>query len=425
MAVAVKEHEKLAIHGGNPAVPEGTIKKWPPIDDTDRNMVLAALEQDTHTHGPNCKAFEEEFAAWNGNRHAVTANSGTATLHMGVAACDCGAGDQVIVTAYSWSSSATCILQHNAIPVFVDIDFETMNMDVARIEEAITPKTKAIVAVHLHGLALDMDPVMGIAQKHGLKVIEDACQAHGATYKGKKVGTLGDCAGFSFNQNKCLCSGEGGMFVTDNDEIAQKAQMLWSFGETRTPMESRDYHAYAMGWKYRSNELSAAFGRAQLKKLDGYLVHQKANIECFEEALQGIPGLILPKVHEGFEHNCYNYVVRFDMEALGHAHDPSDFRGKLVDAMRAEGVQPTVWQRFILPKMTVFQAQNGYGGGCPWSCPLSEPVEYDPGRYPVAQRHADSHVCFGMALRAPNGPDEVRMIANGVEKVMANADRLA
>jgi dTDP-4-amino-4,6-dideoxygalactose transaminase len=388
-------------------------------------MVIASLVGDTHTFGPNCTAFQEEFAEWNGNRHAITTNSGTAALHMCVAACDCGAGDQVILPAYSWSSSATCVLQHNAIPVFVDIDFDTMNIDVGKIEAAITPKTKAIIVVHLHGLPVEMEPVLAVAKRHGLKVIEDACQAHGARYKGRKVGTWGDCAAFSFNQNKSLCSGEGGMYVTDDKEMLKKAQTLWSFGETRTPSQSRDYHVYAMGWMYRNNDLTAAFGRAQLTKLGGYLERQKANALCLAEDLQHVPGLILPKeLPDRCAHNWYNYVIRFDMQALGHRHDARAFRSKIVDALNAEGVPNGYWQRFILPAMTVFQAKNGYGGGCPWECPCAVPVDYSLDQYPVAQEHCDTHTCISMALRSPNGPDVARRMAQGIRKVIENIDQL-
>ena len=261
--------QRLAIHGGDRTVPEGMIQKWPPIDEADRRMVMASLEGRNHAFGPNCQAFQQEFAAWNGNKFAITTNSGTAALHMGLAACDVGAGDEVIVPAYSWSSTATCVLHHNAIPVFVDMEWSSMNPGVSRIEAAITPRTRAIIALHLHGLAMDMDAVMAIARRHNLKVIEDACQSHGARLRGRKVGTMGHCAAFSFNQNKLLCSGEGGMFVTDDPEIHSKALQLWSFGETRTPVQKRDYHAYALGWMYRNNDLTAAFGRAQLSKLDG------------------------------------------------------------------------------------------------------------------------------------------------------------
>ena len=330
--------QRLAIQGGPKAIPAGALKAWPAIDEVDRRMVLASLDGGEHAFGPNCKAFQEEFAAWNGNRFALTTNSGTAALHMAVAACGCGTGDEIIVAAYSWSSSATCILQHSCIPVFVDIDFETMNIDLQKIEAAISPKTKAIIVVHLHGLPVDMDAVLALAHRRGLKVIEDACQAHGAVYKGRKVGTWGHCAAFSFNQNKCLCSGEGGMFVTDDPELLAGAQSLWSFGETRTPSEQRDYHAYALGWMYRNNDLTAAFGRAQLAKLDRNLAAQRENAACLSESLCGIPGLLLPTETPDCRHNWYNYTVRFDAARLGYPAEGRAFRDKVVKALQAEGV---------------------------------------------------------------------------------------
>ena len=419
-----RNKERLALKGGPRAVLEGAIKPWPPIDEVDRRMVLASLEGGRHAFGPNCEAFQKEFAAWNGNKHALTTNSGTAALHMCLVACDCGVGDEVIVPAYSWSSSATCVLHHNAIPVFVDIDFDTMNIDVDRIETAVTPRTRAILVVHLHGLAVNMEQVIAIAQRHGLKVIEDCCQAHGARFQGRKVGTWGHCAAFSFNQNKCLCAGEGGMFVTDDPDLLARAQQLWSFGETRTPLESRDYHAYALGWMYRNNDLTAAFGRAQLTRLDRYLAEQKVNARRLTECLRGVPHLILPTEPLGYEHNWYNYTIRFDMEALGHAADASTFRDRIVQAMNAEGVQTGVWQKFILPAMTVFQARNGYGKGCPWSCPHASPVDYSLSQYPVAQRHCDSHTGILPPLRSPNGPEAAELTARGIRKVMENLGQL-
>jgi len=312
----------------------------------------------------------------------------------------------------------------NSIPVFVDIRFDSMNIDPGKIEAAITPRTKAILVVHLHGLPAEMSTILSIARRNGLKVIEDACQAHGAVYRGRNVGTWGDCAAFSLNQNKSLCAGEGGFFVTQDDEMLKSAQALWSFGETRTPLESRDYHVYAMGWMYRNNDLSAAFGRAQLAKLDGYLEQQRANARYLHEGLQGIPGLILPEVAEGSQHNWYNYVLRFDLEALGHVRDDRAFRGKLIDALNAEGVQNGVWQRFILPAMTVFQAKNGYGKGCPWECTHAQPVDYSLDQYPEAQLHCDTHTCISTALRSPNGPGVARLLAMGIRKVMENAGQI-
>jgi dTDP-4-amino-4,6-dideoxygalactose transaminase len=416
--------DKLAINGGKPVIPAGMVKPWPPIGALDRKMVLASLNGHKHAFGPNCSGFEKEFAAWNGSKHAICTNSGTAALHMGISACGLNAGDHVLVTAYSWSSSATCILHHNCIPVFVDIDFDTINIDVNKIEAAITPKTKAIVVVHLHGLAVDMGKVMAIARKHKLSVIEDACQAHGALFKGRKAGTFGDCAAYSFNQNKCLCTGEGGMFVTNNTDIYDKAKMLWSFGETRTPVESRDYHAYALGWMYRCADMTAAFGRAQLSRLKDFIKIQREHAFMFSDLVKGLPGLILPTEPKGHTHNWYNYTSRIDMKAAGWSGDPALFRGAVMKALQAEGAQVGVWQSFILPSMTVFRAKNAYGKGCPWSCPLTKPVEYDPEKFPVAQRHTDTH--FGMTnpLRAPNGKNVVKATASAFEKVFTRLDEL-
>ncbi|MCE9615857.1 MAG: DegT/DnrJ/EryC1/StrS family aminotransferase [Lentisphaerae bacterium] len=414
----------LAIKGGKRVIPAGMQQKWPPVDDVDRQMVLASLEGKNHAFGPNCTAFEQEFAAWNGNPYAITTNSGTAALHMGVVACGCGTGDEIIVPAYSWSSSATCILHHSCIPVFVDIDFSTINIDVTKIERAITPRTKAIIVVHLHGLPVAMEPVLAIARKHKLKVIEDACQAHGATYKGRKVGTWGDCGAFSFNQNKCLCSGEGGMFVTNSEEMLNKARQLWSFGETATPTQKRDYHVYAMGWMYRNNDLTAAFGRSQLTKLDGFLKREIENAQVLTEQLRGVPGLILPMTPPDCGHNYYNYTIRFDMEALGHAHDASDYRYKLIAALQAEGLETGVWQSFVLPAMTVFQAKDGFGHGHPWSSPHAGPVNYDVSQYPQAQKHCDRHTGMTTPLRAPNGAELAMLVAEAIRKVMENADQV-
>ncbi|MHC4592986.1 MAG: DegT/DnrJ/EryC1/StrS family aminotransferase, partial [Planctomycetota bacterium] len=353
-----------------------------------------------------------------------TTNSGTAALHMCVAACGCGAGDEVIVPAYTWSSTATCVLHHNAIPVFVDIDFDTMNIDVDKIEAAITPKTKAILVVHLHGLPVDMEKVMAVADRHGLKVIEDACQAHGAKFRGRKVGTWGHCAAFSFNQNKCLCAGEGGMFVTDDEERHESAKQLWSFGETRTPLEDRDYHVYALGWMYRNSDLNAAFGRAELTKLDDYLAVQKENSRRLTECLTDVPHLILPSEPDDCEHNWYNYTIRFDMEALGHAGDAPAFRDKLMKALQAEGAEVSVWQSFILPAMTVFQARNGYGKGCPWSCRHAGDVDYSPEKFPAAQKHCDWHIGMTTPIRAPHGPDIAELVAEAIGKIIDNVDKL-
>ena len=416
---------ELAVYGGPAVLAADEIRPWPPVDETDEKLVLDALHAENQARGAHNIAFEEEFAAWNGNRHALLTNSGTAALHMGLVGCGVGAGDHVLVTAYSWSSSATCILHHNAIPIFVDIDFDTINMDIDKIEAAITPRTKAIVAVNLHGLALDFDRLLAVARKHDLRVIEDCCQSHGALFKGRKVGTFGDAAAFSLNQNKCMCSGEGGVFVTDDDEVYRRACQIWSFGETRKPEQSRDYHAYALGWMYRTNELTAAFARAQLRKYPRNFDRLRSNGLLLMERLEGTRALIRPTEPPGHTHNWYNFNLRIDFDALGDVGNRSRFRDTVNAALNAEGIPTSIWQRFLLPEMTVFQAKNAYGGGFPWSIPgADEGVEYDPSRFPAARRHCDSYIALVKALRAPNGADVVEKIAAGIRKVFGAIDRL-
>ena len=421
--MATQTGEKLAIHGGTRAVPEGLVKKWPPVDDLDRRMVLASLEGGEPTVGPNYKALDREFAEWAGIEHAVFCNSGTAALHMAMVACECGCGDEVIVPAYTWPSSVTCAIHHNAIPVFVDINWETMNIDVDKIEAAITPRTKAMVIVHLHGLMVDMDKVMAIAARHNLKVIEDCCQAHGATFKGQRAGHFGHCAAFSTNHNKCLSSGEGGFFLSKDKAVFDRGKTLWYFGEHRPPDAGEGYHAYGMGWMYRSTDLNAAFARAQLSRLDAYLEQIRVNALRLAECLADVPNLILPTEPEGYGHNFYNYTIRFDMDALGHADDPAPFRDKLVKALVAEGVETSVWQGWPVPEMTAIAAKNAYGKGCPWACSGSQ-VDYSLDQFPVAVKHCGRHTGMTMPLRPPNGPDVAEAVAAAWRKVMTHVDQV-
>jgi perosamine synthetase len=308
--------------------------------------------------------------------------------------------------------------------VFVDINYDTINIDTDKIEQAITEKTKAIIAVHLHGLAVNMDKINRIAKKYNLKVIEDSCQAVGAKFKDKKTGTMGDCAAFSFNQNKCLCSGEGGMFVTDNEGMYNKAKTLWSFGENRSPVEKRDYHVYALGWMYRNNDLTAAFARAQLTKLNRYLEIQKENVEIFIDIVKDVKGLILPAVPEGYLHNWYNFTSRIDAGQFKYKGPANKLRDAIMAAIQAEGVRVGIWQSYILPAMTVFQARNAYGKGCPWKCPHARDVSYDIADFPAAQKHCDTHFGMTESLRAPNGSETAEYVGKAFKKVFENAEQL-
>ncbi len=416
---------KLAIHGGPRTVSEALQKPWPPVDGNDARYIQESLSSGRHTYGAQSRKLEAEFAEWAQVSQALFCNSGTAALHMALAGCGCGCGDEVIVPAYTWPSSATCCIHHNAIPVFVDIEWTTMNIDVSLIEKAITPRTKAIIVVHLHGLSVDMDAIMEVARRHKLYVIEDCCQAHGVEYKGRKVGTFGDVAAYSCNQNKIMCSGEGGFFVSNDTDIFARGKKLWYFGEHNKPDTSNNtaHHAYGMGWMYRSTELVAAFARAQLERLDEYLGIIRENALYLDEKLSDIPGLIRPQVPDGHGHNYYNYTVRFDMEAFGHAGDAAVFRNKIGKALKAEGVDTSVWQGWPVPEMTAIAAKNAYGRGCPWSCSNSE-VSYDLDQFPVALKHCGWHTGMTMPLRPPNGFELGSRVADAFHKVLTNLDQV-
>ena len=211
--------EKLALDGGDRVVPEGMVKAWPPMTQQDKDAVLAVFDSG-HLHGssaPRCLELQERWAEYCGAKYCVVTNSGTAACHMAVATCGVEPGDEVIVPAFTFWSTAAAVLHHNAIPVFVDIDPKTYTIDPKLIEAKITKRTKAIFPVDIHGMPCDMDPIFDIARKHNLKVISDCCQAHGAKYKGRKVGSIADATAFSCNRSKNLSGVEGGLYTTNNE----------------------------------------------------------------------------------------------------------------------------------------------------------------------------------------------------------------
>jgi dTDP-4-amino-4,6-dideoxygalactose transaminase len=417
---------KLAINGGKKAVPDGVqFRMWPQITEEDEEMVLASLRQDQHASGPHVQMLQEEFAAWNGNRYCMATNGGTSALHLCVAACGIGPGDEVITTALSWTSSATCILHHNAIPIFVDCDWDAMHIDPDRIEAAITPKTRGILVVHYWGVACDMDPILEIAKKHGLAVIEDACQAHGALYKGQKVGTQGDVAAFSLNQNKNLTGGEGGFFVTDDEEKFIRGKAVTSFSDMRPPEAGRDYHDYGLGWMYRMSDLNAAFALSQLRKLDGTNGWARENWHLLDELLSNTPHLVRSFSSSDRPTNGYAYVLRSD-PAYARARGVSlgALSDGVVAALQAEGVSVSR-AKWLLPAHAVFQAKEAYGGGYPWSAEHTRPdISYELDQYPVAQDCVDTCLWKVYNHRPPNGPEQIQALAEAVRKVYEHLDEV-
>lgn len=421
--------DRLAISGGEPIVPSGMRVRWPIITQDDKDAVMSVLQSGKlwGPYAPQVTKLQEEFAEYVGVRYCVALNSGTAALHAAIAAADVGPGDEVITPAFSFVASAMAVLHHNAIPVFVDIDPRTYNIDVNKIEEKITPRTKAIMPVQIHGLPVDMDEINAIAKKHGLMIIEDACQAHGTTYKRRKAGSLGDMAAFSLNSTKNLPGGEGGLFVTDSEELRGKANMVRMFGEFVKKGEGRKYRSYTMGWHYRTQELPAALARSQLKRLDQMNANAVRNGQYLTEGLRSIEGIEPPYIPPDRTTNYHKYRIRLYPERLGLDVEATAFRDKVLAALKAEGVSAALWQTFPLPAHPLFLEKVGYGKGCPFSCPFyGREIIYDPAEYPETWK-----LCNGSIVvceeEYPIYPQRLELMKDYVaafEKVFSNIDEV-
>jgi dTDP-4-amino-4,6-dideoxygalactose transaminase len=426
--------EKLAIEGGERTIPEGLIKPWPIITDEDKKAVLDVLSSGQDLTGagmgggvlwglgPQMLALEKEWAQYIGSKHCIVTNSGTAALHIAVAAAGVGPGDEVITSAFTFLASASCVLHHNGVPVFVDINPKTLTIYPEKIEEKITKRTRAIVPVHIHGLPAEMDEINRIARKYDLVVIEDCCQAHGAEYRGRKVGSLGDMAAFSLNGSKNLQAGEGGLFNTDREDYRELASKVRSFGEAIKRGEPRKYNATIMGWQYRPHELTCALARSQLKHLDEWNDVRIKNCEYLTDQLSKIDGIQPPYVPPYMKSVYWAYVVRFRPADLDIKLHPRKFRLAIERALNAEGVPVGQWQTMPVPAQSIFQFQVGYGKGCPWTCPFGDrPSEYvyRGEDYPETVKLIDDSTRI-QGVWPPNDVELMGLCAEATRKVFDN-----
>ncbi len=271
--------------------------------------LIAVLASGGLAQGPQVAAFENEFAALVDGRRCVAVNSGTSALHMALLALGIGPGDEVIVPSFTFAATANAVSLAGATPVFVDIDLRTFCMDPAAAEAAITERTRAVMPVHLYGHPADMDRLSEIARTHGLRILEDAAQAHAARWGGVPVGALGDAAAFSFYPTKNMTSGEGGMVTTASDEVARTVQLLRNQG-----MEKR-YHNELVGFNTRMSDIHAAIGRVQLQKLAGWTKQRQENAAFLTENLRGV---VAPHVDERAEHVYHQYTIRVPHDARDH-----------------------------------------------------------------------------------------------------------
>jgi perosamine synthetase len=280
----------------------------PDITEAEIAAVNEVLRTPTLSIGPRLTQFEEEFAAYMGIPHTAGVSSGTAGLHLAIIAAGVGEGDEVITPSFSFVASANSVLYERARPVFVDVDPLTGNIDPNLVEAAVTERTRAIMPVHAFGQPADMDPILDVARRHGLYVIEDACEAIGAEYKGRRAGTLGDCAAFAFYPNKQMTTGEGGMVVTGREEWAHLFKSLRNQG--RDVFDSWLSHT-RLGYNYRLDEMSAALGLAQLRRIEELLNKRERVAMWYNARIDGIEGIHKPNIADTTTRmSWFVYVVR-------------------------------------------------------------------------------------------------------------------
>lgn len=403
---------RLAALGGTPAVPRSLrAVRWPVVTDEDRAAMLRVLDSDALV----CNAIgetavpelERRWAQRVEVAHCVAVSSGTTALSLAMAALGIGPGDEVIVPALSFIASALGAMHQMAVPVFADIDPVTFNLDPADVARRITPRTAAIVVVHLHGLPADMEAIGALAKRHGLAVVEDAAQAHGASLRGRPVGGLGQLGAFSIQVTKNLPTcGEGGLVTTNDAKLAERVRRGRQFGEIIDPDRPRDYLCYSLGWNAKLNPVQAAFTASQLDRFDEYEKLRQANIPPFLDRLAALPGIRVPTAPADRTHAWHVLRFRFDARAAGlDGVAPVALREALRRLLRAEGVPVGQYQRIPLPEQTVIQERYGAGG-----------------EYPVTtQVIADSLVIAKNHLHPESGP-LLQRYADAFEKVWEHRD---
>ena len=333
----------------------------PDIGPAEEEAVLEVLRSGMLAMGRKTLAFEEAWAAYCGVRHAVLMSNGTVAQEAVLHALGIGAGDEVITVSFSFNATVSVILRAGATPVLVDVRENDFCMDPALVEAAITPRTKAIMPVHLYGLMADMDPLVEIAERHGLVIIEDAAQAHGAAYRGRRAGQFGP-AMFSLYATKNLMTGEGGFATTDDDGVADRLRLFRNHG-----MRVR-YHHDALGTNFKPTDLAAALGLAQLSRLDERTATRRANAAYLAERLAG--DYLTPVVPEGRDHVWHQFVMRFPGE-----------RQRVIDGLTERGIGTLIYYPVPIHRQAYLQAY--LPGAADLDLPVTDPLSDDVHAIPV------------------------------------------
>jgi len=423
--------EKLALFGGKkviaqPFTPYNSIGKEE-VEATRRvvekgvlSKFLGCWKLPDFYGGEKVKELEQAWTEYFQVKHAVTVNSNTSGLIAALGAIGVEPGDEVIVSPWTMCASATSILVWNAIPVFADIEDETFNLDPASIEKNITSYTKAIMLPDIFGHAAQLYEIMDIARRYNLKVIEDAAQAPGAFYKGKYVGTVADIGVFSLNYHKHIHTGEGGVCVTNDDELAERMQLIRNHAEACVEDKGVTNLSNMIGFNFRMTEIEAAIGIEQLRKLKTLVRERISAADRLTEGLHNLKGLRAPVIQKDCTHVYYVYPILFDEKQLGIP------RSMIIKALRAEGVSGLTEGYANIHLLPMYQKKIAYGNkGFPWNSECyNGQVSYDKGICPVAEELQDTRY-IGIALCLYRyTDDEIDLIIKSFYKTWENLDTL-
>lgn len=405
---------KLALKGGEP-VRKKPFPKWPIFSEREMKALKDVLESGFWgVGGSRKKEFEEKFAAYQHAKYGIAVTSGTTALEISLRALGLGCGDEVIVPSYTFMATAIAVLYVNAIPVFADIDPETYNIDPKSVEAMISERTRAILPVHIGGRPADMDALLSLAKKHNLYIVEDACQAWGAEWKGLRVGAIGEMGAFSFQSSKNITSGEGGMIVTNSEDLYVKA---WSLHNCGRMSQAAWYEHHLPGANYRITEFQAAVLLAQMERFDEQTEKRIENARYLNSKLSKIDGVKPLKDDERITRNVYHlYIFRFNPEAFDGIS-----KSKLARALQAEGIPASVGYSKPLYKEPYLE----YFKKCPLSCPhYGKSMDYLNVKMPAAEK-----ACYYEGLWLPQyvllgSRDDMDDIISAFEKIKENMDEI-
>jgi len=371
MSAPLTNLETLAIQGGTPVREKLLPYGRQSLDDADLQAVVEVLKSDWLTTGPKVDEFEERFAEWVGARHAISFSSGTSALHGAAFAAGLRPGDEVITTPMTFCATANCILYQGAIPVFVDVSADTLNLDPREISKKrcfrTSSRLKAIIVVDYAGHPAALDEVGEFAKQHGALLIEDACHALGAEYRGKRVGSIADMTVFSFHPVKHLTTGEGGMVTANDATLAETLRRFRNHGISSDARQRQAtgqwyYEMVALGFNYRLTDIACALGLSQLKKLSTNLARRREIAAYYAAAFRSVPGLILPSVRAEADPAWHLYPIRLDLASL------TGDRGQIFRALRAENIGVNV--HYIPVHLHPYYRERfGHGEG---ECPVAE-----------------------------------------------------